>query len=129
MLMEGVYDCVERMVVNAYCPMGQTGGGMRSWWRRLRGDDTTLDDAHLRDMAGTFSRRVHAYCAKQGIRVIDTRAGERKHEWAEEYLPEDPDFRGLFLVMRATRWPRFGKSRARPKVASSICTTARRGRT
>lgn len=98
-LMEGVYDCVDRIVVNAYFPMGQTGGGMRSWWRRLRGDDTTLDDAHLRDLAGTFSRRVRAYCAKQGIRVIDTPAGERKHEWAEEYLPEDPDFRGLFLVM------------------------------
>jgi hypothetical protein len=98
-LMEGVYDCVDRIVVNAYFPMGQTGGGLRSWWRRLRGDDTTLDDAHLRDLAGTFSRRVRAYCAKHGIRVIDTRAGERKHEWAEEYLPEDPDFRGLFLVM------------------------------
>ena len=97
--MEGVYDCVDRLVVNAYFPMGQTGGGMRSWWRRLRGDDTALDDAHLRDLAGAFSRRVRAYCAKHGIRVIDTQAGERKHEWAEEYLPEDPDFRGLFLVM------------------------------
>ena len=44
-LMEGVYDCVDRIVVNAYFPVGQTGGGMRSWWRRLRGDDTALDDA------------------------------------------------------------------------------------
>jgi hypothetical protein len=37
--------------------MGQTGGGMRSWWRQLHGDDSQLDDKHLREMAGTFARR------------------------------------------------------------------------
>jgi hypothetical protein len=33
---------------------------MRSWWRSLHGDDSQLDDKHLREMAGTFSRRLHA---------------------------------------------------------------------
>lgn len=28
-LLEGRYDCVDRMVLNAYFPMGQTGGGLR----------------------------------------------------------------------------------------------------
>ena len=28
-LLEGVYDCVDRIVLNAFFPMGQTGGGMR----------------------------------------------------------------------------------------------------
>ncbi len=49
-LLEGDYDCVDRMVLNAYFPLGQTGGGLRNWWRQLRGDDSTLDDAHLREM-------------------------------------------------------------------------------
>ncbi|WP_045226886.1 hypothetical protein [Methyloterricola oryzae] len=98
-LIEGRYDCVDRLVVNAYFPMGQTGGGMRSWWRRWRGDDSELDDAHLRDLAGTFSRRVRGYCEKHGIPLVETKAGERKHELAEEHLPTDPGFQGLFLVI------------------------------
>lgn len=96
---EGRYDCVDRIVVNAFFPLGQTGGGMRSWWRRLHGDDTHLDDEYLRSMAGAFSRRVRAYCKERGIPLIETHAGERKHEIAEKHLPEDAGFRGLFLVM------------------------------
>jgi hypothetical protein len=29
-LLEGTYDCVDRVVLNAYFPMGQTGGGLRT---------------------------------------------------------------------------------------------------
>jgi hypothetical protein len=95
-LLDGIYDCVDRIVLNAFFPLGQTGGGMRSWWRSLHGDDSQLDDKHLREMAGTFSRRLHAFCAKQGIPIIEARSGERKHELAEPHVPKDPTFRGLF---------------------------------
>jgi hypothetical protein len=98
-LLDGIYDCVDRIVLNAFFPLGQTGGGMRSWWRQLHGDDSQLDDKHLREMAGTFARRLHAFCAKQGIAIIEARSGERKHELAEPHVPKDPNFRGLFLVI------------------------------
>jgi len=98
-LLEGTYDCVDRIVLNAYFPMGQTGGGLRTWWRQWRGGDTTLDDEHLRELAGTFSRRVSAYCAKHQIPLIEAPAGQRKHELAEPHLPKDPGYRGLFLVI------------------------------
>ena len=98
-LLEGTYDCVDRVVLNAFYPLGQTGGGLRVWWRRLRGGDEDLDDAHLRDLAGTFSRRVRAYCTQHGIPLIEAQAGERKHELAAPYLPKDPKYRGLFLVI------------------------------
>ena len=97
-LLQGTYDCVDRIVLNAFYPLGQTGGGVRSWWRRLYGDDSTLDDEHLREMAGTFSRRLHAFCAKQGIPIIEARARDRKHELAQPYEPSDPKFCGLFFV-------------------------------
>src|ERR1017187_7927268 len=64
-LLEGSYDCVDRVVLNAYFPMGQTGGGLRTWWRQLHGSDANLNDEQLRDMAGTLSRRLRAYCARQ----------------------------------------------------------------
>jgi hypothetical protein len=51
-------------------------------------------------MAGTFSRRLHAFCAKQGIPIIEAQAGDRKHELAEPYLPKDRNFCGLFLVIK-----------------------------
>ena len=98
-LLEGVYDCVDRIVLNAFFPMGQTGGGMRCLWRQLHGDNSHLDDKHLREMAGTFSRRLHAFCAKQGIPIIEAGSGERKHELAEPHVPKDPDFCGLFFVI------------------------------
>jgi hypothetical protein len=98
-LLEGTYDCADRIVLNAFFPLGQTGGGMRSWWRNLHGDDSQLDDKHLRDMAGTFSRRLHAFSAKQGIPIIEAGSGERKHELAEPHVPKDPTFCGLFLVI------------------------------
>lgn len=101
-LLEGSYDCVDRLVVNAYFPLGMTGGGLRSWWRSLRGDDSQLDDEHLRMMAGTFSRRLTAFCAQHKIPLIDTQAGERKHEIAEPYLPKDARFTGVFLVITGT---------------------------
>jgi hypothetical protein len=58
-----------------------------------------LDDKHLREMAGTFSRRLHAFCAKQRIPIIEAGSGERKHELAAPHVPKDPAFCGLFLVI------------------------------
>jgi hypothetical protein len=100
-LLQGTYDCVDRIVLNAFYPLGQTGGGVRSWWRRLYGDDSNLDDEHLREMAGTFSRRLHAFCAKQGIPIIEAQARDRKHELAQPYEPNDPKFCGLFFVIKS----------------------------
>ena len=52
-MLEGRYDCVDRIVLNAYYPMGQTGGGVRTWWRALRGSDKDLSDDQLRRIAKT----------------------------------------------------------------------------
>ncbi len=82
-LLDGGYDCMDRLVLNAYFPVGMTGGGVRSWWRLLHGDDSKLDDGRLREMAGTFSRRLSAFCAQQKIPLIAAQAGERKHEVAK----------------------------------------------
>ena len=33
----GSYDCVDRIVLNAYFRMGHSPGGFRSWWQTLYG--------------------------------------------------------------------------------------------
>jgi len=32
-LLYGSYDCVDRIVLNAYYPLGYNPGGFRTWWR------------------------------------------------------------------------------------------------
>src|SRR3954447_12649898 len=100
-LLYGSYDCVARIVLNAYHTLCYQPGGFRTWWRRLHGDDEQLDNAHLMRMAGRFARRVRASAAAHGIPVIDCKRGERKHQIAEEYLATHPVERGVFLIVVA----------------------------
>ena len=75
-LLDGTYDCVDRIVLNAYDPLCYSVGGFRTWWRRLRGgSDADLDTAHLMRRAGRFSRRVRAFAKANGLPVIDCRPG------------------------------------------------------
>jgi hypothetical protein len=97
--LDGAYDCVDRIVLNAYFRFAQSPGGFRLWWRSLEGSDDQLDNAHLMRMAGRFSRRVRAHAKAHQIPVIDCGSDERKHEIAEQYLPKDPNFVGVFLIL------------------------------
>src|SRR5208283_1109883 len=98
-LLSGSYDCVDRIVLNAYFGMGHSPGGFRVWWRALTGSDDTLDNAHLMRLAGRFSRRVRGYAKAHGIPVIDCAAGRRKHDVADDYLAKTTVTEGLFLVL------------------------------
>jgi hypothetical protein len=103
-LLAGSYDCVDRIVLNAYYPMGNTAGGFRTWWRRLIGGsdaeaDAVLDNAHLMRLAGRFARRVRAWAAANAVPVIDCTAGERKHLIAEEYLRTHSVGPGVFMIL------------------------------
>ncbi len=98
-LLTGSYDCVDRIVLNAFFRMGHGPGGFRVWWRALTGSEETLDNTHLMRMAGRFSRRIHGYAKANGIPVVHCPAGERKHELAEEYLAKTNITQGLFLIL------------------------------
>ncbi len=108
-LLQGSYDCVDRIILNAYYSVAHSAGGFREWWRRLHnGSEEHLDNAHLMRMAGRFSRRVHGFARAHGIPIIDCRRRERKHRIAEEYLATHTVKRGLFLILvgraMATVW-------------------------
>jgi hypothetical protein len=101
-LLTGSYDCVDRIVLNAYYPLGHNPGGFRTWWRRLHGgSDDQLDDTHLMRFAGRFARRLKAWANANGVPVIYCKAGQRKHLIAEEYLASHEVGTGVFLVLAA----------------------------
>ena len=127
-LLEGHYDCVDRIVLNAYFPLGQKAGGFRTWWRLLNGGDETLDDTHLMRLAGRFSRRVRAFAKGRGIPVVFCAAGTRKHELAREYLAQHPQVRGVFMILiarapqhRSGRLSGARPARSRTSHAPSLC--------
>ena len=49
--------------------------------------------------AGRLSRRLHSYCEQHAIPVLDCERGQRKHEIAAPYIPQDANAVGLFLVL------------------------------
>src|SRR5207237_2912546 len=83
-LLSGSYDCVDRIVLNAYFRMGHSPGGFRVWWRALTGSDETLENAYLMRLAGRFSRRVRGYAKAHNIAVIDCSVGEGEPDIATE---------------------------------------------
>ena len=109
-LLGGSYDCVDRIVLNAYFRMGHDPGGFRVWWRALTGSDETLENAYLMRLAGRFSRRVRGYAKAHGIPVIDCPLGQRKHELAEQYLAKTKVTQGYFWSWSVGRRRRCGMS-------------------
>jgi hypothetical protein len=97
-ILDGAYDCVDRLVLNGYYSQGCSPGGFRTWYRNLKGSDKDLNNANLMRMAGRFSSRVKAFCKKSGIPLVYFKVGERKHEEAEKILPIDKNFTGIFTV-------------------------------
>ena len=124
-LLEGSYDCVDRIVLNAYFRMGHSAGGFRTWWRQLTGSEETLDNTHLMRLAGRFSRRLRAFAQAKGIPVVDCRRGERKHEIAEQYLTSHTGRPGLFLILvskaPAPVWEVSGKHHLEWKGPPTLC--------
>ena len=98
-ILYGNYDLVDRIVLNGYIKIMHGAGGFRLWWQNMYGHHKNLDDNHLMRFAGRFSRRVYGWAKKEGIPVIATKKGERKHLIAQKYIPSDPDFEGVFLVI------------------------------
>ena len=62
--LDGTYECIDRIVLNACFQFGQRPAGFRTWWRQMEGSDEKLDNAHLMRMAGRLARRL--LCCQRG---------------------------------------------------------------
>ena len=99
-LIDGSYDCVDRLVLNAHFSPGCSPGGFRTWWRALFGNDDDLDNEHLMRLAGRFSRRLRAWAKKHDVPVIDVTSEQnrRMHLQVAPHRPVGPDFTGVFCI-------------------------------
>ena len=90
-----LYDCLDRIVVNAYFRMGHDAGGFRIWWRKLTGSEETVDNAHGRPI---LPSSTSVGCSKRHPHTR-LRVGEPKHEIGEEFLRNTTVQEGLFLIL------------------------------
>ena len=91
-LLSGTYDCVDRISLRGYFPLGQTSGGLLTWWHKLF-PNTALSEQRLRKLAGDFARRVHACARKHKIPLRYFAIGDKtKHAQAEKLRPLDQGY-------------------------------------
>jgi hypothetical protein len=98
-LLDGSYDSLDRIVLNAYFRFAQNPAGFRVWWRQLHGSDEDLDNAHLMRLAGRFRRRLRAWALANNVPTKVCKAGEHKFEIADEYLAKTDVREGVFLII------------------------------
>ncbi len=100
-LLEGQYDCLDRIVLNAYFRFAHSPRGFRTWWRQLFGSDHTLDQAHLKQGASRFRHRLRSWARANQIPLVRCQSKQAKHELAEAYLQTTPVPEGIFLVLES----------------------------
>ena len=100
-ILDGSYDCVDRIVLNGYFSNLHIAGGVRNWFTALKGKDKVLDTNQLIRFSGRFSRRITAFTKSKNIPLIYFKSGERKHEEAVKLIPENKSFTGIFAIFVA----------------------------
>jgi hypothetical protein len=96
-LLEGQYDGVDRIVLNAYFPPGQKAGGFRTWWRLLNGGDETLDDTHLMRRPAVSVAGFVLSLKPAAFPWCSARREPESTNWRGSTSPQHPKVRGVFL--------------------------------
>jgi hypothetical protein len=109
-LLDGSYDCVDRIVLNAYFRMGHDPGGFRLWWRTLTGSDDTLENVCLMRMAGPFSRRVRGPPGPTSSPRSTVRSGSVSTRLPKNIWPRRRSPRGYSWSWSRGHQPRCGRS-------------------
>ena len=115
-LLEGSYDCPDRIVLNAFYPLGFSPGGFRAFWRKLHGDDDKLDNTKPRMRAVVeaviaLAPGPHGFTVRQlasKVRTI-TGASDRDYQnWAAAY--DLAKLRAKGIVVRRPKTQRYQPS-------------------
>ena len=78
-------ECIDRMYLNVYVPVLQTGAGASYFFRQIRGNPMP-SSALMAPMTRRFVAAVEAFAKREGVDLIRFERGERKDERTKEYL-------------------------------------------
>ena len=96
------YLSFDRIVIRGHVPVlqGGDGGGVVSWARSLD-PKIVLDTSWFESLTAKFHINVKKYAEEHQIPILTPTHNEDKHELAKEHLPKDPNFIGVYVIMKA----------------------------
>lgn len=96
------YCSFDRIVIRGHVPVlqGKEGGGVVAWARSLE-PDAILTSSWFEEWATKFHVNVKKFATEHHIPIIAARRNQEKNEISREYLPKEPDFTGVYLIIQA----------------------------
>ena len=104
-------ECVDRMYLNAYVPVLQTGGGTAWFFKKVRGNPVP-SSALMAPMTRSFVAAIERFARRRGVELVTFRRGERKEERMREHLRRFHGGEGVLFVGKAQEKARVMRSRA-----------------
>ncbi len=77
--------CLDRLYLNAYVPMLQTGGGVAWFFREVRGNPVP-SSALMAPITRRFVMHLERFARDQGVDLVSFRKGERKDDVTQKYF-------------------------------------------
>ena len=105
---------IDRLYLNLYQPMLQTGGGVATFFkvhRRAKVASTTL----MAPMTHTFVKAIHDFAKREGVEIVAFDKGQRKDEITRERLKTFGASEGVLYI--GTAQERFATFRVTKKIS------------
>ena len=112
-------DCMDRIYLNAYQPMLQTGGGVVYFFKQHRGAQvasTTLMAPMTRD----FVKRIHGFARDEGLELVRFKKGVRKDDMTRTRLRHFQEPEGVLYIGVAQE--KFSTFRVEKKISAETGT-------
>ena len=93
-------ECIDRMCLNAYVPLLQSGGGTAAFFRGVRGNPVP-SSALMAPMTRRFVSAIERFAQRQGIDLVRFERFERKDERTQTYLRRFEDTEGVLYIGKA----------------------------
>jgi len=90
---------IDRMYLNAYVPLLQTGGGVTSFFRRL--GHQFASSGLMAPLSRAFVAAVERYAKNHAIDVVTFKKGERKDNVTQQYLKTWSGHEGVLYIGKA----------------------------
>ena len=105
-------ECFDRLYLNGYVPLLQTGAGAAWFFREVRGNPVP-SSALMAPMTRRFTESLERFARDRGVDVVTFGKGERKDDVTQGHLRNRPDGEGVLYIGKAQEKARVLRTRKR----------------
>jgi hypothetical protein len=110
---------IDRLYLNAYQPLLQTGGSVVGFFREHRGA-VVASTSLMGPMSKAFVANIHGFAKREGVEIMHFERGQRKDEETQRRLKDFPDKEGVLYIGVAQE--KFSGFRVMKKISSHTGT-------